>query len=47
MENQTNVTLITPVEIEMLESLFDPWECVSIITDEDYKKLGEIFIEEE
>jgi hypothetical protein len=42
-----NDRLITTEQIEMLESLFDPWECLSIITGEDYKKLGEIFPEDE
>ena len=39
--------LITSQEIKILEQLLDPWESVSIQTDEDLIRLGEIFDEEE
>ena len=40
-------TIITAEEIEILYKLFDPWERVSIRTDEDLIALGDIFDEEE
>lgn len=39
--------MITPEQIEHLNKLFDAWEGVSINTDEDYRKLGELFDEDE
>jgi hypothetical protein len=38
---------ITSKEIEILDKLLNPWERVSIQTDEDLVALGEIFDEEE
>ncbi len=39
--------LITPEQINALDKLFDAWEGVSINTDEDCGRLGEMFDEEE
>lgn len=38
--------IITPEQKQTLDKLFDAWEGVSINTDEDYRKLGEMFDEE-
>lgn len=38
---------ITSEEIQTLDKLFDPWEGVSIRTDEDLTALGKMFEEEE
>ena len=48
ISNQATSSLLIMVEeIEKLDKLFDPWEGVSIQTDEDYRKLGQIFDEDE
>lgn len=39
--------LITTEQTKTLDKLFDAWEGVSIRTDEDYRKLGELFEEDE
>jgi len=40
-------TTITSEEIEILDKLFGACERDSILTDEDYRKIGESFDEEE
>ena len=45
MKNET--APITSEQIVYLDKLFDAWQGVSILTDEDYRKLGEIFDEDE